>query len=699
MNQDPTSQWSAMVSNPEDDFASFLDFGDLNFSAFADTVPTTQSGSSAIPQNGGTTMGSPSEGSSALSRVEDQGQMSQTMSQMPLMDFCQEPIPTGPNAYYTQRHDVARLQQQRWHPQNMVPPTPDSMELHAGRMQHYHTSMDPQVLQQQHMYEQLRRQQEEQMNFTPLISPAVTPLETQYRYTDAPLEPFSPLTSPALQAQNQISHSSIYSSIRGSDTSNTTSPIDLNLDYPAPPSTSTPGSMRRSRRKTSSSSAKVPARAPKRSPAMKPQSKKKQPTSAVIPAKEIAGVLEQASKKQTASNMSAVADGQSSLTHNYESSGADSVSPESLSEILMPPPATPRSKSASKSPYLNGVQVDSQLHIDQNGEPATPASLMRIRKQAGKAGKQRQEAGRLKKQVSIAEADMEQIIEDIILPEPAVNENKKPALQSIDTAQANRDHGTPNGSTGLNIRSGPVSAPVTATGSSFPSPAISTITSPRAVGIGKQSDSRAKGNASKKRGNLNSEKASPALRPRISPGIKPLLPEGGCDLAAVSAETSALLLASKSNYQNILEGTHFPGVSYPENLSTNLTSKRTSHKIAEQGRRNRINTALQEIASLLPPTTPQTQPNGKVAVAMEENERAAAMMTGSSQQQSNSKASTVEAAIDYIKTLQKEVDDCKQKLAEYESEKPHGVQSDEIDEFRRNDTKINGNASSTAVAT
>ena len=118
--------------------------------------------------------------------------------------------------------------------------------------------------------------------------------------------------------------------------------------------------------------------------------------------------------------------------------------------------------------------------------------------------------------------------------------------------------------------------------------------------------------------------------------------------AVVSPETSALLLASKSNYQNILEGTHLPGVSYPETLSTNLTSKRTSHKIAEQGRRNRINTALQEIASLLPPQTPPAgAPSGSGG-------QAGLMMTGSAAQQSNSKASTVELAIDYIKTLQKE---------------------------------------------
>lgn len=133
--------------------------------------------------------------------------------------------------------------------------------------------------------------------------------------------------------------------------------------------------------------------------------------------------------------------------------------------------------------------------------------------------------------------------------------------------------------------------------------------------------------------------------------------------AIVSPETSALLLASKSNYQNILEGTHLPGVSYPETLSTNLTSKRTSHKIAEQGRRNRINTALQEIASLLPPQTPTAGPqNGSGA-------QAGLMMTGSAAQQSNSKASTVELAIEYIRTLQKENKSKDDEIAELRKER------------------------------
>lgn len=131
--------------------------------------------------------------------------------------------------------------------------------------------------------------------------------------------------------------------------------------------------------------------------------------------------------------------------------------------------------------------------------------------------------------------------------------------------------------------------------------------------------------------------------------------------ANVNAETSALLLASKSNYQNILEGTHFPGVSYPEALSTNLTSKRTSHKIAEQGRRNRINTALQEIASLLPPPTPTNSSSNQSGGS------ANIVMTGTAAQQSNSKASTVEMAIEYIKSLQAELKKVKGKLADAEN--------------------------------
>jgi subtilase family serine protease len=154
-----------------------------------------------------------------------------------------------------------------------------------------------------------------------------------------------------------------------------------------------------------------------------------------------------------------------------------------------------------------------------------------------------------------------------------------------------------------------------------------------------------------------------------------LAPTDRCSCqATINAETSALLLASKSNYQNILEGTHLPGVSYPEALSTNLTSKRTSHKIAEQGRRNRINNALQEIASLLPSSTPQLNGVGGRAGSVDAGTNGTSggggdgsIMTGTAAQQSNSKASTVEMAIEYIKSLQTELKDVRGRLEDAEN--------------------------------
>jgi Helix-loop-helix DNA-binding domain len=124
---------------------------------------------------------------------------------------------------------------------------------------------------------------------------------------------------------------------------------------------------------------------------------------------------------------------------------------------------------------------------------------------------------------------------------------------------------------------------------------------------------------------------------------------------SLSAETSALYLASKSNYQNILEGTHLPGVSYPEALAENLSSKRTSHKLAEQGRRNRINVALKEMEALLPPipfTKGKRDRSGSIDSDLGDKSAAS----------NNSKASTVELAIAYIRALQAELADTKAKL-------------------------------------
>lgn len=79
------------------------------------------------------------------------------------------------------------------------------------------------------------------------------------------------------------------------------------------------------------------------------------------------------------------------------------------------------------------------------------------------------------------------------------------------------------------------------------------------------------------------------------------------------------------------------GLTYPEQLSAEITSKRTSHKLAEQGRRNRINNALSDLGGVL----------GEGFEA-------------------SSKASIVEMSILYIKALQQELDITKARLSKYE---------------------------------
>jgi excinuclease UvrABC helicase subunit UvrB len=106
-----------------------------------------------------------------------------------------------------------------------------------------------------------------------------------------------------------------------------------------------------------------------------------------------------------------------------------------------------------------------------------------------------------------------------------------------------------------------------------------------------------------------------------------------------------VFLTTRSNYQNLIEGTHLPGVSYPSELSVNLTSKRTSHKIAEQGRRNRINLALQEMHRLLPTSSSKSMSDSHDSPKDDD---------GKGKGGGNSKAATVESAIDYIRTLQQE---------------------------------------------
>ena len=520
------------------------------------------------------------------------------------------------------------------------------------------------------------------MIFTPLVSPAVTPLEAQFAVPEYTVlgAYLSPLTSPALEAQHSTSHRGAYQQSSRSDTSIASSPAD-SLEHPAyavsptaltpttavatPTSatvTSQPGSAQRARRRS------IPTRSSSRvvrqSPAMKPQRRRP----ALVTTRPAQGLIDLAHEPRPPSDAvrPRPAEGR---PLEPERSGTDSISPEPLTEALMPPPPVPDTTVEGREALL-GADMDVVADASDGapeaqtaagagagagsagGEgsglhPATPASLMRLRKAPSK--------GKAVPPVSKPLA-------------PAGSSSADSADRAAQKAQGS-SHATPypvpsaSGDQAAEAR-GPGSPTVPAPGALAPGSTPTSADGPNPAptepsqgrekkGVDNGPDRKKAGvvgRGAKKRTNPNSVQASPALRPKISPGIKPLLPEG----TAVSAETSTLLLASKSNYQNILEGNHLPGVSYPEALSTNLTSKRTSHKIAEQGRRNRINQALHEIAGLLPAGAGREKPCNAGDDGPNEGSPA--------QQQAGSKASTVEMAIAYIKELQRDLCDTKGQL-------------------------------------
>ncbi|KIV90526.1 hypothetical protein PV10_07823 [Exophiala mesophila] len=509
-------------------------------------------------------------------------------------------------------HYQQHFQQMQMQPHYHVPPTPVSAEMHAAKYTQ-HMGNNGQIL-----------FDHQQVSFTPLVSPAQTPMDGGFAMSDYGLTDdfFSPLTSPAIEAQNAYN-------------STTASPIDLNIDIANPKSsTSAPN---RARRRLSNN-ARPASRSVRQSPAVKPQIRRRVPSSNSL-------ALEKAPATPTHPNKKS-SDVQFSSAPNsaiFQTSD-DSVSPEALSDTAMRPPPIPLS---SRSP-----QPPPMAQKDAAGNPVTPATLMRM------PADQNDSSNQLTHHAPAATAD--ELMEDIMLP-AAVSGVKPPLLPTLDTS--NIDDG----------ESTPIMAAKTAKTSagSTPRGLLGKMTGQDQFAKPSKIEGRG-GRAGKKRQSTSSAAISPALRPKISPSISPLVPATGAGVPHISADASALYLASKSNYQNILEGTHLPGVSYPETLAENLTSKRTSHKIAEQGRRNRINLALKEIESLLPPSISGANVKKEKASPVEGEDvegKASAAAQGAS------KASTVEMAITYIKSLQSELAETKEKLEAAEKRLADGTSS------------------------
>jgi hypothetical protein len=496
----------------------------------------------------------------------------------------------------------------------------------------------------------------------------VTPLEPTFpieaQFT-VPGAYFSPLTSPALHAQNDAGVP-VYDQRMGA--ANTSSPGEMDLEGgPSLGSSAAAKDLAKKVRKSNAAKARAKPNV-RQSPITKPQ-RRRTGTTPILNAQ----VLTELAEEQQRSTGKRPAEQASTTQQNSHTPGTStvdgtdsenaSVSPETLSE--MPPPPIPKPKSAKPSPHI-GPQgshtpvVAAHQATPGKPSPATPASLMRLSPAQratdggdgaqGAAGVDQIESFELPESANFPKA---MPTSAQATPKLAIGKAPTPLQSPIDT------NGTKN-----------ILQPLPSPGFAKPTMAASASQSPQLT-PGPSSARRTPQMApknSKKRASISSIHVSPALRPKISPNIKPLLPGG-----TTAEDTASALLASKSNYQNILEGNKVPGVSYPSELSTNLTSKRTSHKIAEQGRRNRINSALQEIATLLP-----RQAGADAARLAADNSDGDGDANGKDGKAANgnnlpsSKASTVELAIEYIKQLKKEVEEANRR-AELAEKKLQGV--------------------------
>ena len=155
MNQNPTY--------PDDEFANFLDFTDLAFGDY-DAVD--------LQQNGAGAMDISIEGAPDMLGLE-QGQIQQQLP--PPMDQRNHATPMNgfhastesfpdlamqQDIFDQQQQQQLHMQNQRYHGQNVIPPTPNSLEMHGGQAQYYRTPADHQQL---HMYDHYRRHQRDQV--------------------------------------------------------------------------------------------------------------------------------------------------------------------------------------------------------------------------------------------------------------------------------------------------------------------------------------------------------------------------------------------------------------------------------------------------------------------------------------------------------------------------------------------------------
>ncbi|KAH0538659.1 hypothetical protein FGG08_004734 [Glutinoglossum americanum] len=525
-SQSMSGHHDPMVSAPEDDFANFLDLADfqLNFPPFESAgqhATAQQDGSHAMDMSfdgGGEGRGDGGVAAKESYMHQQRQQQQQDLndhqihSTVPMrhMDQTSAGVVLGLNAQinYLQR------QQQDYQQQSVIPLTPNSVEMHAGTGARYYQQIDPQSLAFLERYHQ--RLKEDQMVFTPLVSPAVTPLDTNFaipEYT-VPGAYFSPLTSPALEAQNHA-HRVSYPNLNHYDGAIATSP-DMSIDLPtaAVPSNTSPAPPRKPRRKMSATTRKPPARVVQQSPSMKPQTRRKAPPNSLNSTKGFKDAIEEPPPAGEGSTSPRRTPGSHPAPYQQDSSEGGSISPEPLSEALMAPPPPPGPAPVGRSQSGQNRNSEGLTQTEENSElaPATPASLMKLSNPPMQNPTDEAQNGQDFPRGSVVEC---------MADDSGGPASVKPSLSHLDTRSVD-SQSTPTLSS---ISRTPIAKAMSTPSTRDHSPQQAIATTPNGTASAKIADTQTNSRSSKKRSG-GSVQVSPALRPKISPSIKPLLPEG-----------------------------------------------------------------------------------------------------------------------------------------------------------------------------
>ncbi|KAK3079555.1 hypothetical protein LTS18_004569, partial [Coniosporium uncinatum] len=269
--------------------------------------------------------------------------------------------PTHPSQHAFGFQQQQQQQQQhdgQYRPHQIVPPTPNSVEMHGDPSRylqqygdaHARALMEQQFKQQQEMVGTahlaksfaFRLTVHEQATYTPLVSPAQTPHDARFNLQQEFTVPgayFSPLTSPAIEAQRAYQRSA---GNRSGDSAGT-SPIDIDVDMLGDPAVPGAAKNQRLKKKTSAVRSSGASTKVKQSPIARARRKA---GSITIPTKEVSDVLEQARRSAGTFSLTIA----QSLRPSHDNSSVESISPEPLSESVMGPP--PKPASALQSPAI-----------------------------------------------------------------------------------------------------------------------------------------------------------------------------------------------------------------------------------------------------------------------------------------------------------------------------------------------------------